>query len=116
MFHEILERLEEVTVLLLLPVFFVVTGLNVDITGLGADGLGYLLLVILAACAGKFPGASIASRSQGVPARQAMALGVLMNTRGLTELVILTIGREVGVLNDAMFTIMVLHGRSSRPS
>ena len=107
LFHEILERLEQVTVLLLLPVFFVVTGLNVDITGLGVDGLGYLLLVLLAACAGKFLGASLASRSQGVPARQAMALGVLMNTRGLTELVILTIGREVGVLNDAMFTIMV---------
>ena len=108
MFHEILERLEQITVLLLLPVFFVVTGLNVDITGLGVDGLGYLLLVILAACAGKFLGASLASRSQGVPARQALALGVLMNTRGLTELVILTIGREVGVLNDAMFTIMVV--------
>ncbi|MET0159952.1 MAG: cation:proton antiporter [Acidimicrobiales bacterium] len=108
MFHEILERLEQVTVLLLLPVFFVVTGLNVDITGLGVDGLGYLLLVILAACAGKFLGASLASRSQGVPARQALALGVLMNTRGLTELVILSIGREVGVLNDAMFTIMVV--------
>ena len=107
LFHEILERLEQVTVLLLLPVFFVVTGLNVDITGLGVDGLGYLLLVLLAAVAGKFLGASLASRSQGVPARQAMALGVLMNTRGLTELVILTIGREVGVLNDAMFTIMV---------
>ncbi|MET0914431.1 MAG: cation:proton antiporter, partial [Acidimicrobiales bacterium] len=89
-------------------VFFVVTGLNVDITGLGVDGLGYLLLVILAACAGKFLGASLASRSQGVPARQALALGVLMNTRGLTELVILSIGREVGVLNDAMFTIMVV--------
>ncbi|HEY5887363.1 MAG TPA: cation:proton antiporter, partial [Acidimicrobiales bacterium] len=107
LFHEILERLEQVTVLLLLPVFFVVTGLNVDITGLGVDGVGYLLLVLLAAVAGKFLGASLASRSQGVPARQAMALGVLMNTRGLTELVILTIGREVGVLNDAMFTIMV---------
>ncbi len=107
LFHEILERLEQVTVLLLLPVFFVVTGLNVDITGLGVDGLGYLLLVLLAAVAGKFLGASLASRSQGVPTRQAMALGVLMNTRGLTELVILTIGREVGVLNDAMFTIMV---------
>ncbi|HYF47738.1 MAG TPA: cation:proton antiporter, partial [Acidimicrobiales bacterium] len=107
MFHEILERLEQLTVLLLLPVFFVITGLNVDVTGLGVDGLGYLGLVLLVACAGKFLGASIASRSQGIPARQAMAVGVLMNTRGLTELVILTIGREVGILNEEMFTIMV---------
>ena len=108
MFQEILERLEQITVILLLPVFFVVTGLLVDITGLGLDGLKYLLLVLLVACTGKFVGASVASRSQGVPARQAMALGVLMNTRGLTELVILTIGREVGVLNEEMFTIMVV--------
>lgn len=108
MFHEILERLEQITVILLLPVFFVVTGLLVDITGLGLEGLKYLLLVLLVACTGKFVGASLASRTQGVPARQAMALGVLMNTRGLTELVILTIGREVGVLNEGMFTIMVV--------
>jgi Kef-type K+ transport system membrane component KefB len=108
LFHEILDRLELVTVLLLLPVFFVVTGLNVDITGLGTDGLGYLLLVLVVACAGKFVGATLGSRSQGVPPRQAMAIGVLMNTRGLTELVILTIGLEVGILNDAMFTIMVV--------
>jgi Kef-type K+ transport system membrane component KefB len=107
LFHEILERLEQVTVLLLLPVFFVVTGLNVDVTGLGVKGLGYLLLVLLVACAGKFLGATFGSRSQGIPIRQAMAVGVLMNTRGLTELVILSIGREVGVLNEGMFTIMV---------
>jgi Kef-type K+ transport system membrane component KefB len=108
MFHEILERLEQVTVLLLLPVFFVVTGLQVDITGLGADGLGYLALVLLVACTGKLLGAFLGARSQGVPSRQAMALGVLMNTRGLTELVILTVGKEAGVLSDEMFTIMVV--------
>jgi Kef-type K+ transport system membrane component KefB len=107
LFHEILERLEQVTVLLLLPVFFVVTGLNVDVTGLGLDGLGYLGLVLFVACAGKFVGATLGSRSQGIPIRQAMAIGTLMNTRGLTELVILTIGREVGILNEGMFTIMV---------
>ena len=108
LFHEILERLEQVTVLLLLPVFFVITGLNVDITGLGTEGLGYLLLVLAVACTGKFVGAAAAARSQGVPPRQAMAIGVLMNTRGLTELVILSIGLEVGILNEAMFTIMVV--------
>ena len=54
--HEILERVEQVTVLLLLPVFFVVTGLNVDITGLGRDGLVELLAVLCVACAGKFVG------------------------------------------------------------
>jgi K+:H+ antiporter len=108
MFHDILLQLEQVTLLLLLPVFFVVTGLNVDVTGLGVDGLGYLVLVLVVACAGKFIGASVASRSQGVPLRQALGLGVLMNTRGLTELVILSVGREAGILNEEMFTIMVV--------
>jgi Kef-type K+ transport system membrane component KefB len=107
MFHEILDRLESLTVLLLLPVFFVITGLNVDITDLGWKGFEYLLLVLLVACSGKFLGATFGARSQGIPMRQAMSVGVLMNTRGLTELVILTIGREVGILNDQMFTIMV---------
>ncbi len=108
LFHEILERLEQVTLLLLLPVFFVVTGLKVDVSGLGTDGLGYLFLVLVVACVGKFVGASVASRSQGVPTRQALGLGVLMNTRGLTELVILSVGAEAGILNEEMFTIMVV--------
>jgi Kef-type K+ transport system membrane component KefB len=107
MFRELLERIESLTVLVLLPVFFVVTGLNVDITNLGWEGFQYLLLVLAVACAGKFLGATFGARSQGIPIRQAMSVGVLMNTRGLTELVILTIGREVGILNDEMFTIMV---------
>ncbi|GAA3163534.1 hypothetical protein GCM10010531_14400 [Blastococcus jejuensis] len=106
--HEITDRLEQVSVLLLLPVFFVVTGLGVDIGAIDLTGLGELGLILLVAIAGKFLGAFAAARSQRVPRRQATALGVLMNTRGLTELVILNIGVQRGVLDGEMFTLLVI--------
>ncbi|SHF92957.1 cation:proton antiporter [Geodermatophilus nigrescens] len=106
--HEIIDRLEQVSVLLLLPVFFVVTGLNVDVGAIDLTGVGELGLILLVAISGKFVGAFTAARAQRVPRRQATALGVLMNTRGLTELVILNLGRENGVLDDTMFTLMVI--------
>src|SRR5687768_10661878 len=106
--HEITDRLEQVSVLLLLPVFFVVTGAGVDIGGIDLQGLWELALILLVAISGKFVGAFVAARFQGVPRRQATALGVLMNTRGLTELVILNIGVMLGVLDGEMFTLMVI--------
>ena len=108
MFREILERLEQVSVLLLLPVFFVVTGLGADVTKLGPDGVQVLLGVLLVAITGKFVGAAAAARLQGLNGRKARALGVLMNNRGLTELVILTVGVSLGVLDQSLFTILVL--------
>ena len=105
---EILERLEQVSVLLLLPVFFVTTGLNVDIGALDGAALGTLVLVLAVAIAGKFIGATTAARLQGIGPRRAAAIGTLMNTRGLTELIVLTVGRENGVLDDTLFTIMVV--------
>ena len=106
--HEILERLESVSVLLLLPVFFVVTGLSVNVRAIDATGFAELLLILLTACAGKFIGATVAARFQGIGTRKASAVGVLMNTRGLTELVILNIGLAAGVLTEDLFTLLVL--------
>jgi hypothetical protein len=106
--HEIVDRLEQVSVLLLLPVFFVVTGLGVDVGAIDLRGVGELALILLVAISGKFLGAYAAARAQKVPRRQAGALATLMNTRGLTELVILTIGVQQGVLDGEMFTLMVI--------
>ncbi|MBZ2194721.1 cation:proton antiporter domain-containing protein [Occultella gossypii] len=106
--REILERLEQVSVLLLLPLFFVVTGLSTNIGGITGAGLWQLALIMLVAVGGKFGGAFLAARLLKVPSRQATALGVLMNTRGLTELVILQIGRQLGVLDGELFTLLVL--------
>jgi Kef-type K+ transport system membrane component KefB len=104
----VLERLEQVSVLVLLPVFFVVAGLSVNLRGLGLSGLGYLMLIMLVAVAGKFGGAYFGARITGVRRRQAGALATLMNTRGLTEIVILTVGLGLGILTPPLFTLMVV--------
>ena len=93
---------------ILLPVFFVTTGLNVDIGGVGLEGLWQLGLILLVACAGKLIGAGVGARAQGVARRESLAMGVLMNTRGLTELVVLNIGRDLGVLDGPLFTLLVI--------
>ncbi len=108
LFREILERLEQVTVLVLLPVFFIATGFGVDVAGLSGDNVGELGLILLAACVGKFLGAAAAARVQGLVVRRAAAIGILMNTRGLTELVILNIGVSKGVLDGELFTMLVV--------
>jgi nucleotide-binding universal stress UspA family protein len=69
---------------------------------------GYTALILLVAVAGKFGGSTLAARATGLPWREASALGVLMNTRGLMELVILSIGLELGVISPTLFTMMVL--------
>lgn len=106
--REILERLEQVSVLLLLPLFFVVTGLSTNILGLTGGGVWQLALILLVAIGGKFVGAYAGARAMKVRPRQATALGLLMNTRGLTELVILNVGKQLGVLDGELFTMMVL--------
>jgi Kef-type K+ transport system membrane component KefB len=106
--HEILIRLEQISVLLLLPVFFLISGLKVDLRGLSAENLVQLVMILAVAIGGKYVGAYLGARSAGVPHWQANSLGILMNTRGLTELVILNVGRELGLIGDEMFTMMVV--------
>ncbi|MFK8906271.1 cation:proton antiporter [Streptomyces sp. YS-3] len=101
------ERIEQ-TSLLLLPVFFTVTGMSVDVSGLGVRGLVMTAAVVVVACAGKFTGAFGAARLTGATPREATALGVLLNCRGLTELVILNVGLSLGVIDTRLFTAMVL--------
>jgi Kef-type K+ transport system membrane component KefB len=105
---EILERLEQVSVLLLLPAFFVLSGLRVDLSAIGGAGLLELAAILLVAIGGKFAGAYAAARLNEVAARPAGALAVLMNTRGLTEIVILTVGLQLGILDDRLFSMMVV--------
>ena len=103
------EKLEDLTVVLLLPLFFAFTGLRTRI-GLveGAGMWAFCGLIVLVAVAGKWGGSSLAARATGMRWREAGALGVLMNTRGLMELVILNIGLDIGVISPALFAMMVL--------
>lgn len=103
------EKIEDFTVLLLLPVFFAYAGLNTKITFAGGgDFWIYTLIVIAVACAGKIGGATIAARAGGFGYRESLGIGVLMNTRGLMELVILNVGREMKVISDSVYAMMVV--------
>src|SRR5581483_6236783 len=105
----ILDRFETVTLTLLLPLFFASTGLRTNI-GLisGREMWMYCGLIILVAIAGKLGGSMLAAWIAGMPLREAAGLGVLMNTRGLMELVILNIGLDIKVISPALFSMMVI--------
>lgn len=107
--HELTAKLEDVTVVLLLPLFFANAGLRTSI-GLvsGGEMWGFFGLIMLVAVAGKFGGSTLSARLTGLTWREASALGILMNTRGLMELVILTIGLDLGIISPALFAMMVM--------
>jgi len=104
----ILNRLEQVSVLVLLPVFFVVSGLSVNLSSVGLSGLAELCLILLVAVAGKFAGAFAGARLAGVPARPAGVLATLMNTRGLTGIVILSVGLQLHILDQSLYSLMIV--------
>jgi len=96
---------EPLTMILFLPVFFAFTGLR---THMQLAWSRDALLILIVAVAGKWIGTMLAARSTGMPAREASALGILMNARGLVELVILSIGFDLGILSPAIFSMMVM--------
>jgi Kef-type K+ transport system membrane component KefB len=105
----VLDRFETITVTLLLPLFFAFTGLRTNIALLKDPGMWvYCGLIILVATAGKLGGSMLASWLTGMRPREAAGLGILMNTRGLMELVILNIGLDIKVISPALFSMMVL--------
>ena len=107
--HAFATRLEDVMVVVFLPLFFAFTGLKTQLSLLDSAGAWAICgAVVLVAVAGKFGGAAIGARLAGVGWRESSALGVLMNTRGLMELVFLSVGLEVGVLSPPLFAMMVI--------
>jgi Kef-type K+ transport system membrane component KefB len=104
----VLDKLESLTVVALLPLFFAFSGLRTSIGTVHGILWIYTLLVVATAIAGKFGGTMLAARLSGVPWRDATAVGILMNTRGLMELIALNIGLDIGVISQTVFTIMVM--------
>ena len=106
---DVVDRIESLSLALLLPLFFALTGLRTRVDLLtGRSALGYGIAIIAVAVAGKLAGAAFAARIIGVSWKNSFALGVLMNTRGLVELVILNAALDLGVTSPALFTMMVL--------
>jgi Kef-type K+ transport system membrane component KefB len=107
--RSLIERIEPLTVALLLPLFFTYSGLN---TRIGLLDTGYLWmmtgLVLLAAVGGKGVACWLAARATGVTNREALGIGTLMNARGLMELIIINIGLQRGIISPALFATLVI--------
>jgi Kef-type K+ transport system membrane component KefB len=105
----ITERTEDLVVVLFMPLFFAFTGLRTSINLVsGREMWLFCLLIIAVAIVGKLGGSMVAARFTGMNWRESAAIGILMNTRGLIQLVVLNIGLDIGVISPALFSMMVL--------
>jgi Kef-type K+ transport system membrane component KefB len=103
------DKIEDVSTILLLPIFFAFTGLRTQIGLLNEGHLWvFCILIISVAIVGKLMGGAITARILGRSWPESLSLGVLMNTRGLMELIVLNIGYDLGILGPEIFAIMVL--------
>ncbi|KAK3821247.1 MAG: Sodium/hydrogen exchanger family-domain-containing protein [Benniella sp.] len=103
------KRIEDLVTVVFLPIYFALSGLKTQIGLLDtARSWGLVVLVTFVACFGKIVGCTGASRVQGMEWRESFAIGILMNCKGLVELVVLNIGYDAGVINPTVFVIMVM--------
>ncbi|MFN8242440.1 MAG: cation:proton antiporter [Ferruginibacter sp.] len=109
-FREIVtDKIEDVSIVLLLPLFFVFNGLRTQIGLLNQPHLWAICgWIILVAVLGKFGGSAVSAKIMGQNWKDSLSIGVLMNTRGLMELIVLNIGYDLGILSPEIFTMMVL--------
>lgn len=105
----VIEKIEDVSVTLLLPLFFVFTGLRTQIGLLNSPYLWEICaLFIIVAISGKFIGGAFSARILGESWKDSLSIGILMNTRGLMELIVLNIGYEMGILPPSIFVMLVI--------
>lgn len=103
------EKVADLVTVLFLPIFFTYTGLRTNILGLDSPELWlWCVLAILLASVGKFVGAYIGTRLAGLSSHEARNIAIMMNTRGLMELVVINIGYDLGVIPQEVFTMLVL--------
>lgn len=107
--HALAEKLEDLVLVVLLPLFFAFSGVRTQLSLLDTSAAWLTcLLIIFVACLGKFGGSAVAAKMTGLSWRESGALGILMNTRGLMELIVLNIGLDLGVISPAVFAMMVV--------
>jgi Kef-type K+ transport system membrane component KefB len=107
--RDIAGKLEDLVIVILLPAFFAFTGLRTQI-GLVSGGEAALacVLIVAVATAGKFGGSAIAALAMGLGRRRSLELGILMNTRGLMELIVLNVGLDLGLVSPTLFAMLVI--------
>jgi Kef-type K+ transport system membrane component KefB len=106
--QQLIDKLEAVTLLVLIPLFFALIGIRTDLRfKVGSGAYLDFLLILVVAIASKWGGTMIGARAKGLSWRDACQLGLMMNTRGLVELIVLNAGLERGILSPALFSMMV---------
>ena len=109
MTRDLIARIQPLTVALLLPLFFTYSGLNTKIGLLNTPFLWLMCgAVLLAAILGKGVACWLAARATGIPNREAMGIGILMNARGLMELIIINVGLQRGIISEGLFAVLVI--------
>jgi Kef-type K+ transport system membrane component KefB len=104
----LVERIEHLAVIVLMPVFFALAGLNMTVDAFAGAGMAALGLVLVAAVLGKLLGGTLGARLGGHGWAESMAVGSLMNARGLMELIVIKIGLDVGVIGGEIFTMLMI--------
>jgi Kef-type K+ transport system membrane component KefB len=106
--HTLIERIEHVSVLVLMPVFFALAGLSTTGDAFVGAGLGSLALILAVAIGGKIVGAVIGARIARYSWRESFAVGSLQNARGLMELIVMKVGLDIGVIGPQLFTMLLI--------
>jgi Kef-type K+ transport system membrane component KefB len=103
------DKVGDFVVVFFLPLFFTYSGLRTNVGALdSAQSWGWCVLLMALATVGKFGGCYFAARRSGMDARDSRAIGIMMNTRGLMELVVINVGLDLGVIPHSVFTMLVL--------
>jgi Kef-type K+ transport system membrane component KefB len=104
----LIERLEYLAIVLLMPIFFALAGLNTTADAFVGAGIGAMLLVLVAAIVGKVLGGALGARIAGYGWRESFATGALMNARGLMELIVMKVGLDAGLIGPSLFTMLLV--------
>jgi len=106
--HSLIERIEHVALLVLMPVFFALAGLNTTTDAFSGAGPANLLLILAVAVGGKIVGGAFGARVAGESWKPALAIGSLMNARGLMELIVMKVGLDAGLIGKPLFTMLLV--------
>lgn len=104
----LVERTEHVAIVVLMPIFFALAGLNTTTDAFAGASIGALLLILAVAVGGKIGGGALGARLSGYDWRDSMATGALMNARGLMELIVIKVGLDIGLIGPELFTMLLV--------
>ena len=104
----LVERTEHVAIVVLMPIFFALAGLNTTADAFAGAGIGALLLILAVAVGGKIGGGALGARLSGYGWRDSMSTGALMNARGLMELIVIKVGLDIGLIGPELFTMLLV--------